>query len=179
MALVPRSITLSMLALSSLLGVCQATGPTEDSVGFRGLDAASHTIAELRGHPAVVNFWATWCVPCRQEMPRLQALADRYATQGVTFIAISIDGPDGQKKIPNLIAKRKFRIPVWVGGTEDTFSLFGLDNIVPSTLILDEEGVVIGKIEGETREKDVTTRLDWLLGGRKGNRPKLVQKNDW
>jgi hypothetical protein len=112
-------------------------------------------------------------------MPRLQSLADRYGTEGVTFIAISIDDVDGQKKIPNVIAKRKFRIPVWVGGTQDTFSLFGLENLVPSTLILDDEGVVIGKIEGETREKDVRLRLDWLLGGRKGARPKLVQKNDW
>ena len=56
---------------------------------------------------------------------------------------------------------------------------FELGELVPATLVLDETGTVIGKIEGEMRDKDVQSRLDWLLAGRQGKQPKLVQKNDW
>ena len=54
-----------------------------------------------------------------------------------------------------------------------------LGELVPATLILDAAGEPIGKIEGEAREKDVRSRLDWLLSGKQGKAPKLVQKNDW
>jgi hypothetical protein len=68
---------------------------------------------------------------------------------------------------------------VWTGASEKTLQELGLGVLVPATLILDENGVAIGKIEGEAREKDLTSRLDWLLNGRQGKQPRLVQKNDW
>ena len=158
-------------------------GPGELGVGqgleFRSIDGASHRISELRGRVAVVNFWATWCGPCREEMPRLQKLADLYGPKGVQFVAISLDEPETQAKIPDLVRKRGLRIPVWTGGTSKTLEVLDLGVLVPSTLILDERGEAVGKIEGEAREKDVRSRLDWLLGGRVGKQPKLVQKNDW
>jgi hypothetical protein len=112
-------------------------------------------------------------------MPRLQKLADAYAARGVTFVAISLDDKETQGKIEATVKKRGFRIPVWTGASEKTLQELGLGVLVPATLILDENGVAIGKIEGEAREKDVTSRLDWLLNGRQGKQPKLVQKNDW
>jgi thiol-disulfide isomerase/thioredoxin len=146
---------------------------------FRGLDGAPHTLSELKGRPAVVNFWATWCLPCKEEMPRLQALSEQYQPRGVGFVAISIDDAETQKKISGLIAKRHFGLPVWTGGTEETLKTLQVDNILPATLIFDENGVVIGKIEGEARTKDISSRLDWLLNGRQGKQPKVLQRNDW
>lgn len=147
--------------------------------GFRGLDGAPHTMAELKGAPAVVNFWATWCLPCKEEMPRLQSLSVQYQPKGVRFIAISIDDAATQAKIGELIAKRHFDIAVWTGATEATLKELQLGNILPATLILDENGEAIGKIEGEARTKDISSRLDWLLNGRPGKQPKVLQKNDW
>jgi thiol-disulfide isomerase/thioredoxin len=146
---------------------------------YRGMDGAVHTLAQLKGHAIVVNLWATWCSPCREEMPRLQKLADSYAPKGVTFIAISLDEKETQGKIEATVMKRGFRIPVWTGGSEKTLEELGLGKLLPATLILDENGIAIGKIEGEARMKDVSSRLDWLLDGRQGKQPKLVQKNDW
>ncbi len=146
---------------------------------FKALDGSVHDLHELRGHPAVVNFWATWCGPCKEEMPRLQKLADAYTPRGVAFIAISLDAPETREKIPSLIGKRGLRMPVWTGATDQTLAAFELGELVPATLVLDENGTVIGKIEGEMRDKDVQSRLDWLLAGRQGKQPKLVQKNDW
>jgi hypothetical protein len=95
------------------------------------------------------------------------------------FVAVSLDEPETQKRIDQLVAKRGFRVPVWTGATEQTFKELELGTLVPATLILDESGTIVGKIEGETRDKDVRSRLDWVLNGKQGKQPKVVQKNDW
>lgn len=169
-------ITGSMIFLFSLVLPSQAD---ESSPVFKDLEGRTHRIAELQGHAAVVNFWATWCGPCKEEMPRLQKLAESYGPQGVQFVAISLDAPETQGKIPAVTAKRTFHVPVWTGATDGTLAELKLGVLVPATLILDEQGAVIGKIEGEASDKDVRSRLDWVLHGRQGKQPKVVQKNDW
>ncbi len=156
-----------------------AAKPSETKLEFQGADGAKHTLSELRGHASVINFWATWCGPCRDEMPRLQKLADTYSGNGVQFIAISLDAPDTQAKIAQVVAKRNFHIPVWTGADENTLTALDLGVLVPATLVLDDSGQIIGRIEGEASEKDIRSRLDWFLNGRMGKAPKPVQKNDW
>jgi thiol-disulfide isomerase/thioredoxin len=173
-------IALLSLALAfSLTSPAHAADGAPTGMKFVALDGSTHSLAELQGHGAVVNFWATWCTPCREEMPRLQKLADIYTAKGVTFVAISLDEADTRAKIPNALRKSGFRIPVWQGATPETLKVLDLGVIVPATLILDEQGKVIGRIEGEARDKDIQSRLDWLLGGRTGKQPKVLQKNDW
>src|SRR5882724_2119954 len=162
-----------------LLLMCGVTVRAQGMTEFRSLDGVVHSLQELRGHVAVVNFWATWCGPCREEMPRLQKLADEYRGKGVSFIAVSLDDAATQGKIPAVVQKRGLTMPVWTGATEKTLTELELGVLVPATLILDEQGNVIGKIEGEAREKDVRSRVDWVLGERMGKQPKVVQKNDW
>ncbi len=168
--------TLTAAATPPLPAV-RADGPKP--VEFQGSDGAAHTLAELRGQPAVVNFWATWCGPCKEEMPRLQKLADEYSAKGVRFVAISLDAPETRGKIGTVVASRGFRVPVWTGATEQTLANLKLGEVVPATLILDQNGDVLGKIEGEARDKDIRSRVDWVLNGRQGKQPKVVQKNDW
>ena len=161
-------------------GRVQAAEVAASAVGnFRGRDGVVHSLKELRGHPAVINFWATWCGPCREEMPRLQRLADLYSARGVAFVAVSLDGPESEGKIDAAVAKRGLRLPVWTGATDQTLADLELGRMVPATLVLDGEGEVVGRIEGEAREKDVQVRLDWLLNGRQGRQPKVLQRNDW
>lgn len=155
-----------------------AAGPGLSQSKYAGLDGSTHSLAELQGHIAVVNFWATWCGPCREEMPRLQKIADEYGMKGVSFVAIALDDAETQPKIASVLAQREFKIPVWKGATPETLKELDLGVLVPTTLVLDEQGVVIGRIEGEARDKDIRSRLDWLLQGRKGKQPKILQKND-
>ncbi|MFN2977018.1 TlpA family protein disulfide reductase [Terriglobus aquaticus] len=179
--LVPRAHRPALLCAAACLAFASlhAATPVEPVPQFRSSDGATHTLNDLRGHPAVVNFWATWCGPCREEMPRLQKLADTYGSRGVQFVAISLDAPDTQSKIPQVIAKRNLRIPVWTGADETTLKALDLGELVPATLILDDTGTVIGRIEGEASDKDIRSRIDWLLNGRNGKQPKAIQRNDW
>ena len=170
---------LGFVCLASHNAQAQGQALTPAQPAFTSLEGLPRTLADLRGHPAVVNFWATWCGPCREEMPRLQRLADLYAAKGVAFIAISLDEPATRHKIPAMIARSAPRIPVWVGATDKTLAQLQLGELVPATLLLDEKGEVIGRIEGEARNRDISSRLDWLLGGRSGNQPRILQRNDW
>lgn len=181
-------LNVSTAAIAAVLGIMTAGAgwdaqpqpkTLDPTPQFRDRDGRPHALAELKGHVSVVNFWATWCIPCREEMPRLQRLSEEYAPRGVTFVALSLDDADAQKKIDQVVTKRGFRITVWTGATEQNFKELDLGQLVPATLILDENGAVVGKIEGEARDKDIRSRLDWVLNGRKGKQPKIVQKNDW
>ncbi len=180
MRLIRTLLCLAVLTLSLLCSVIsRAGGRALPPARFVAADGSAHSLAELEGHIAVVNFWATWCGPCREEMPRLQKIADEYAARGVVFVAVSLDEADTQAKIPAAVRKAGLRIPVWQGATSQTLKDLDLGILVPATLILDERGDVIGRIEGEARDKDIRSRLDWLLNGRAGKQPKVVQKNDW
>lgn len=167
----------ALFLLVSQGGFAQEQALREPSAVLTDLQGQRHRIEELRGSPAVINFWATWCMPCKNEMPRLVKLQERYPK--VRFLAISIDNADTRTKIASLIAKRKFSIPVWQGASADTLKELELGELVPATVILDLDGMLVGRIEGEASEKDISYRLDWLLNGRQGKQPKLVQKNDW
>lgn len=173
-----RFVIACVLSLSFIGTACAGERKLPETK-YVGLDGSAHSLAELRGHVAVVNFWATWCGPCREEMPRLQKISEEYTAKGVTFVAIALDEADTQAKIPSVVENRQFRIPVWKGATAETLKELDLGVLVPATLIVDEHGAVIGKIEGEARDKDIRSRLDWVLQGRQGKQPKVIQKNDW
>lgn len=138
---------------------------------FKNLAGQTEHLSSLRGHITVVNFWATWCPPCRAEMPMLSRLAKQYAGQGVQFVAISVDSEKDQPKIAPFLEQQKIALPVWVGADLGTLGRLGFGNVVPATLVFDAKGDPVGRIEGEAREADVRGYLDWLLKGRKGKAP--------
>jgi thiol-disulfide isomerase/thioredoxin len=144
--------------------------------GFKTLDGQSRKLSALRGQVVVVNFWATWCGPCQEELPRLAQIAASYEGKPVKFVIISIDEPKDRKKIPGVLERLKAPADSWVGGDTDMMADFGLGNIVPGTAVLDEHGEVIARIMGEAREQDVRTAVDWLLGGKTGPAPAAVTK---
>jgi thiol-disulfide isomerase/thioredoxin len=143
---------------------------------FKTLDGQSHKLSTLRGQIVVVNFWATWCGPCQEELPRLSRIAASYSGKPVSFIFISIDEAKNRSKIPSTLARLHLDSVSWVGADTDTLDSFGLGNIVPGTLVLDETGAPVARIMGEAREDDVRKPIDWLLGGKKGDAPQALTK---
>jgi thiol-disulfide isomerase/thioredoxin len=156
--------------------VCLSATRSADAKGTPNLtlkDLSGHTqqLSELRGQVVVLSFWATWCSPCREELPRLSTLSAEFAGKKVHFVAVSIDDAKDRAKIEPYLAAQNVHLDVWIGGNADLLGRFGLGDIVPGTLILDEQGQVITRIMGEAKDEDIRSRLDWLLNGRQGPAP--------
>lgn len=138
---------------------------------FHDLAGHDHGLNSLRGSITVLSFWATWCTPCRAELPRLSSLSSRYAPHGVRFLAISVDDPKDFPKIQPFLLQQHITLDVWTGASLDTLDALDLGNLVPATLILDQNGEIIGRISGEARDADITLYLDFLLNHRQGPAP--------
>jgi thiol-disulfide isomerase/thioredoxin len=144
-------------------------------------DAAELSLADLRGEMrslqehkgniVILNFWATWCVPCREEMPLLVSIQNRYADQGVVVIGASADEASTQNRIPEFLQKLKITFPVWVGANTRDMEKLGLGTGMPATAVIDQEGRIVGRILGTVEKKDLTYRIEYLLGNRAGPAP--------
>ena len=124
------------------------------------LDGQAHTLADWRGKPMVVNFWATWCAPCVKEMPELNAMQQRYPN--VQFLGICIDTADNMR---NFISKIPVSYPVLVAGVEGVDLTRDLGNPaggVPFTLVLDADGRITKKIAGLIKFDELSLVLNGL-----------------
>ncbi len=148
-----------------------AAAKTAPNLDAKDLAGQKQKLSALRGQIVVLSFWATWCAPCREELPRLSHLSESYAGKNVRFIAVSVDEPKDYKKIEPFLKTREIHLDAWFGVDVDILGKFGLGEIVPGTVILDPEGNIIVRIMGEAKDADVQTRLDWLLNGRPGVAP--------
>ncbi|MGA7234849.1 MAG: TlpA disulfide reductase family protein [Bryobacteraceae bacterium] len=103
---------------------------------LQDLQGNSWTLKDLGGKVALVNFWATWCPPCRKEMPDLEALGKRFKDQGLVILAIS---DEDAAKVKPFIAERQFTFPVLLDPGRKVNKLFDVEGI-PKTFIYDREG---------------------------------------
>lgn len=148
-----------------------------DSPTLTGRDGKPVSLTEFHGKIVVLNFWATWCGPCREEMPMLTKLAPQYSANDVVFLAASLDDAETQSKIPKFLEKKKITLDIYTGATPATLKHLELGEIIPATLILDRDGAPAFRILGEASKKDLKKRLGWLLSGRSGKPPKPLLKN--
>lgn len=143
---------------------------------FKSLNGQTRKLSSLRGKIVVVNFWATWCGPCQEELPRLSRLAQEYSGKPVDFVVISIDKPSDRARIPGVLQRLHVDLESLVGADTDTMERFGLGDIVPSTVVLDDRGEEVERVMGEAREEDVRGPVDWLLEGKTGAAPQPLLK---
>src|SRR6266700_2911772 len=165
-----------LMALCSLSWSAGAAPKHAPDPAFKSLNGQTHKLSALRGQVVVVNFWATWCGQCQEELPRLAQLAEAYAGKPVRFVLISIEEPKNRAKIPAVLDRLHVSLETWDDADTGTMDRFGLGNIVPGTAILDDKGEVVARIMGEAREDDVRGAVDWLLAGRTGAPPPPLTK---
>jgi thiol:disulfide interchange protein DsbD len=124
------------------------------------LDGGSIDIAALSGKVVVVNFWATWCVPCIREIPSFNQLHKDFAGQGVAVLGISMDGEE-PASIPAFLKKHPMDYAVGVG-SESLNTQYKLDSL-PVTLVFDRAGKQIKRFEGFTPEADLLSAVKQAL----------------
>ncbi len=141
------------------------------NITLRDLSGKKVQLRDYRGRIVVLNFWATWCGPCREEMPMLVEAAKAWEPAGVAFIAVSLDDEKTRKDIPAFVERYHASFPVWVGASSDELNKLELGSGVPDTAFIDERGTVVARVLGEIHRPEIDARLSWLTGDRKSPPP--------
>jgi thiol-disulfide isomerase/thioredoxin len=149
-----------VLSVSALANAQQAT----PSLKLHDLNGVQHTLEDYRGKPVLLNFWATWCVPCAAEMPLLSEMQKQYQGK-VLFIAASIDDEDMKPQIEAFIKKHQGEaLTVMMGATLDSLDDFGVNHGMPGTVFLDAEGKIVDWRTGALKRPDLEQLLRKLAG---------------
>jgi thiol-disulfide isomerase/thioredoxin len=132
-----------------------AGGMPEPDVRFQGLDGHEVPLASLKGKVVVVNFWATWCDPCRVEIPWMIEFQQKYASQGFTMLGVAMD-EEGKSVVGPFVASSEFDVdgkqmtmnyPIMLGN-DDAASKFGGLIGLPMTFVISREGNIVKRFIG-------------------------------
>ena len=139
-----RVLQAAALAIGVLhAGLAGATAPAPNAIApdftLRGADGRTLHLQQLRGQVVLVNFWATWCGPCREEMPRLQALYDKYHPSGFTLIGVNVD--EDPRNAMGIAQKLKVSFPVLLDTDKTVSRLYDMGSM-PATVLIDRDGRV-------------------------------------
>lgn len=136
-----------------------AVGRTPPNFALQSLDGETVELAALRGRPVVLNFWASWCLPCREEAPLLRELQARSGVQGGNVQVLGILYSDREDAARRFVAEYALNYPSLL----DPGSRVALDYRVagvPETLFLDAQGVVRSRVRGSFTEEELRGYLD-------------------
>lgn len=126
--------------------------PTDFSV--LGLDGKTIRLSDFRGQPVWLNFWATWCPPCRAEMPDINAVYAEYAPKGLVILALSL-GEDGET-VRQYVQKAEMKFTVGLDSRREIASIYRVAGI-PTHIFIDRDGVIrdmqVGGMSRDTMKK--------------------------
>ena len=133
------------------------------NLSLRDMSGKRVKLRSLRGHIVVLNFWATWCGPCKQEMPLLVQAEEQYRNQGVAFFGASLDDSTMQKNIPAFLKQYRVDYTILTGATADDLASLKLGIAIPATAFIDAKGKIRFRILGQMRPGELQNRIDWML----------------
>ena len=125
------------------------------------LSGARITSGDLDGKVALVNFWATWCGPCKIEMPWFVEFQRKYKDRGFTVVAISLD-EEGWEPVRTFAEEREFNFPVALG-SDPVSEDFGGIYVLPTTLVVDRSGTVVFRHSGLVPKATYEEQIESLL----------------
>ncbi len=153
-----------------LLGFCLTTfsasaapAPQSAAPGWQlqDLQGKSVKLSDFKGKVVLLNFWATWCPPCREEIPDLISLQKQYAAQGLVVLGISMD-EGGPARVAAFAKKYAINYPV-VMGTDEVSDAYGGIQVLPTTFIIDRKGKVVDGLLGATDRAGFEAKIKPVL----------------
>jgi peroxiredoxin len=125
------------------------------------LDGDTVRLAELRGRVVLVNFWATWCPPCRLEMPGFQDVWEDYRERGVTILGLSVDR-GLRSDVEDWVRQRGITYPIGFP-TGSTVRAYGGAGVLPTSVLINREGRIVHRVEGFYAEPALRAAIRRLL----------------
>src|SRR5450631_3907514 len=155
-----RALSIFILAISSLPLTAAPKDAPKSDIALKDANGQKVRLRDLRGKIVVLNFWATWCGPCKAEMPLLVEAEKDYSGRGVVFVGATLDDDQSKAMVPTFAAAHKIDFAIWYGATGDDLAKLGLGEAVPATAFLDAEGHIVARVLGQLRKEDIHERLD-------------------
>jgi thiol-disulfide isomerase/thioredoxin len=116
--------------------------------GATNADGSLNKLKDLRGKAVILDFWATYCPPCLEEIPHLKALQKKYGRDNLEIIGLHVGGEEDRPKIPSFVDKLKIDYTLATPEDELTRFIFGKESAIPQTAIFDRSGKLVLKIVG-------------------------------
>jgi len=160
-----KTVMLGLVLLLAVPSAAEDLGRAHD-FRLRTADGKTMTLEQaLTDGPILLDFWATWCAPCKVALPRWDALAKKYAEYGVRLVTISQDDPRSQPKILPYMRSQGFDFPALLDGDKQVGRKYRVSSL-PTTFLIAQDGTIVthhvGYREGDEHEVEVDLRT--LLG---------------
>lgn len=151
------------LLLTSTL-VSAEERPVAPGFSLQDLAAEKVSLSDYQGKVVLVNFWATWCMPCRQEMPSMERLWQKYQNKDFVVVAVSTD-EGSPARVKSFVKRLKLSFPVVLDPESTVSDLYQVSGL-PVSYLIDQEGHIVSKVTGSAdwmSEKSIA-RIEKLLG---------------
>lgn len=161
-ALCPRLVILLLVACMPAAASDDVGQPAPVLV-VRQLDGHDLDLAALRGKVVILNFWATWCPPCRAEMPVLQAFYEKHAAEGVMVIGVSADDPHERKAVTRVMQQFTYPAALLADARSNGF---GTPKVLPISYIIGTDGIIRARLlptRGNLTEQALSAAIATLL----------------
>ncbi len=140
----PFRIAIPLLALLAGQAWAQEGDNRFPDLEFAGADGGSVRLSQLKGNVLLLNVWATWCGPCRLELPIVQRMYDRYSDRNFVVLAVNVDAD--RRRVEPFLKRHNISLPVYYAGPEDAGQMTAMG--IPSTFILGPDRSLIDRAVG-------------------------------
>ena len=150
------------IVLLSACGGSASSGPGDKAPDFtlEELGGQEITLNQLRGQPVMLNFWATWCVPCREEMPLIEEAYHKHGEAGLEVLAINFG--DSSKAAEAFATEKKLSFPVLLDEDSKVTKLYGVRGL-PVSVFIDSEGTIVDRHTGALTENQLAGYLEKIV----------------
>jgi thiol-disulfide isomerase/thioredoxin len=142
-------VTLTLALAAGLFGCSsRARADAPPPWTLKDLSGKTVSLSDFKGKVVVLDIWATWCPPCRAEIPHFIELQNEFKDKGVTVVGLSVDST-GPEAVAKFVQENKMNYPI-VMADEATATAYGADQGIPLTIVIDKNGQVVGRHLGLT-----------------------------
>jgi peroxiredoxin len=155
--------TTSIVMLDESPWATAAVDDTPVELTWTDLGGQEQSLDSYRGRIVVLNFWATWCAPCRDEMPDLVRIQNHFGIYGVQVVGAAADPPASADTVLEFARRLKLNFPILLGADTAQMQSLGAGVALPATVVLDREGRIVEKIAGVVDRRRLESILERLV----------------